>query len=76
MNIYYLAAIWLGLALAAPVVSIGIAVPAAPVEIAIGALAGDIPGIREHVTTGSALTGGPSPPGAAPALTVGCLGLA
>src|SRR5262249_34540354 len=51
MNIYYVAAIWLGLALLASVVSIRIAVPAALVEIVVGALAGDIPGIREHVTT-------------------------
>ena len=50
MNIYYVAAIWLGMALLASVVSIRIAVPAALVEIVIGALAGNIPGIREHVT--------------------------
>src|SRR5215472_1011469 len=50
VNIYYVAAIWLGLALLASVVSIRIAVPAALVEIVIGALAGNIPGIREHVT--------------------------
>ena len=50
MNIYYVAAIWLGMALLASVVSIRIAVPAALVEIVIGALAGNIPGLREHVT--------------------------
>jgi Kef-type K+ transport system membrane component KefB len=50
MNIYYVAAIWLGMALLASVVSIKIAVPAALVEIVVGALAGNIPGIREHVT--------------------------
>ena len=50
MNIYYVAAIWLGMALLASVVSIRIAVPAALVEMAIGALAGNIPGLREHVT--------------------------
>jgi hypothetical protein len=44
------AAIWLGMALLASVVSIRIAVPAALVEIVVGALAGNIPGIREHVT--------------------------
>ena len=49
-DIYYIAAIWLGMALLASVVSIKIAVPAALVEIVIGALAGNIPGIREHVT--------------------------
>src|SRR5215469_6572578 len=50
MNIYYVAAIWLGMALIASVISIRIAVPAALVEIVVGALAGNIPGIREHVT--------------------------
>lgn len=50
MNIYDVAAIWLGMALLASVVSIKIAVPAALVEIVVGALAGNIPGIREHVT--------------------------
>ncbi len=50
MNIYYEAAIWLGMALLASVVSIRIAVPVALVEIVVGALAGNIPGIKEHVT--------------------------
>jgi len=50
MNIYYVAAIWLGMALLASVVSIRIAVPAALVEIVVGALAGNIPGLRERVT--------------------------
>jgi Kef-type K+ transport system membrane component KefB len=50
MNIYYVAAIWLGIALLATMISIRIAVPAALVEIVVGALAGNIPGIREHVT--------------------------
>jgi Kef-type K+ transport system membrane component KefB len=50
MNIYYVAAIWLGMALIASLISIRIAVPAALVEIVIGALAGNIPGLREHVT--------------------------
>src|SRR5579862_8917968 len=51
MNIYYVAAIWLGMALLASVISIRIAIPAALVEIVIGALAGNIPGIREHVSS-------------------------
>ena len=50
LNIYYVAAVWLSMALLASVVSIRIAVPAALVEIVVGALAGNIPGIREHVT--------------------------
>ena len=56
MNIYYVAAIWLGMALLAPVVSIRIAVPAALVEIVVGALAGNIPGIHEHVTQTTVVT--------------------
>jgi Kef-type K+ transport system membrane component KefB len=56
VNIYYVAAIWLGMALLASVVSIRIAVPAALVEIVVGALAGNIPGIREHVTPTDVVT--------------------
>jgi Kef-type K+ transport system membrane component KefB len=51
MSIYYVAAIWLGMALLASFISIKIAVPAALVEIVVGALAGNIPGLREHVTS-------------------------
>jgi Kef-type K+ transport system membrane component KefB len=50
MNIYYVAAIWVGMALLASVVSIRIAVPVALVEILIGALAGNIPGIAPHIS--------------------------
>ena len=50
MNIYYTAAIWVGLALLASVVSVRIAVPVALVEIVIGALAGNIPGIASHIS--------------------------
>ena len=50
MNVYYVAAIWLGMALLASMVSIWIAVPAALVEIVVGALAGNIPGISQHVS--------------------------
>jgi len=56
VNIYYVAAIWLGMALLASVISIKIAVPAALVEIVVGALAGNIPGIREHVTQTGVVT--------------------
>lgn len=56
MNIYYVAAIWLGMAMLASVISISIAVPAALVEIVVGALAGNIPGIREHVTQTDVVT--------------------
>jgi len=50
MNLYYVTAIWLGLALLASLISIRIAIPVALVEIVLGALAGNIPGIKEHVT--------------------------
>jgi len=50
MNLYFVAAIWLGLALLASLVSIRIAIPVALVEIVVGALAGNIPGIKEHVS--------------------------
>jgi Kef-type K+ transport system membrane component KefB len=51
MNIYYVAAIWLGMALVASLISIKFAVPAALAEIVVGALAGNIPGLREHITS-------------------------
>jgi Kef-type K+ transport system membrane component KefB len=56
VNIYYEAAIWLGMALLASVVSIRIAVPVALVEIVVGSLAGNIPGIKEHVTQAAFVT--------------------
>jgi Kef-type K+ transport system membrane component KefB len=56
VNIYYVAAIWLGMALLASMVSIRIAVPAALVEIVVGALAGNIPGIQQHVTQTAVVT--------------------
>lgn len=49
MNPYYVAAIWIGMALIASLVSIRIALPVALVEIVVGAIAGNIPGIKEHV---------------------------
>ena len=50
LNVYYVAAIWLGMALLASTVSIWIAVPAALVEIVVGVLAGNIPGISQHIS--------------------------
>jgi Kef-type K+ transport system membrane component KefB len=50
VNIYYVAAIWAGMALLASVVSIRIALPVALVEILVGALAGNIPGIASHIS--------------------------
>ena len=49
MNEYYVIAIWVALALFASLVSVRIAVPVALCEIVVGALAGNIPGVREHV---------------------------
>ena len=56
MNIYYEAAIWIGLALLASVVSVRISVPVALVEIVVGAVAGNLPGIKEHVTETDIIT--------------------
>jgi hypothetical protein len=43
MNIYYEAAIWIGMALLAALVSIRIAIPAALIEILVGAFAANLP---------------------------------
>ena len=48
MNVYYVIAIWVGMALLASVVSIKIAVPAALVEIVVGALAGNHDRLAGH----------------------------
>jgi Kef-type K+ transport system membrane component KefB len=56
MNIYYEAAIWIGMALLAAMVSIRIAVPVALVEIVVGAIFANIPGIKEHVTQATFVT--------------------
>jgi Kef-type K+ transport system membrane component KefB len=50
MNIYYEAAIWIGIAFLAALVSIRISIPVALVEAVIGAIAANIPGIKEQVT--------------------------
>jgi Kef-type K+ transport system membrane component KefB len=49
MNIYYVLAIWIGLALLASFISIRIGVSVALVEILVGAVFGNIPGIKEHI---------------------------
>jgi len=49
MNDYYVAAIWLGMALIASLISIRIGVSVALVEILVGAILGNIPGIKEHI---------------------------
>ena len=49
MNVYYVMAIWVGMALLASFISIRIGLSVALVEILVGAVFGNIPGIREHV---------------------------
>ncbi len=49
MNVYYVLAIWIGMALVASFVSIRIGVSVALVEIMVGAIVGNIPGVKEHV---------------------------
>ncbi len=49
MNIYYIAAIWIGMALIASFISIRIGVSVALVEILVGAVCGNIPGLKEHI---------------------------
>src|SRR5215469_13958998 len=49
VNLYYVVAIWMAMALAASLISIRIATPVALVEIVVGAVAGNIPGLKEHV---------------------------
>jgi Kef-type K+ transport system membrane component KefB len=49
MNVYYVLALWVAMALLASFVSIRIGVSVALVEILVGAIFGNIPGIREHV---------------------------
>lgn len=49
MNVYYIAAIWMAMALVASLVSIRIGLSVALVEILIGAIAGNIPGLRDWI---------------------------
>ena len=52
----YEAAIWIGLALLAALISVRISMPVALVEIVVGALAGNLPGIKAHVTETDVVT--------------------
>jgi len=56
VNVYFEAAIWVGMALLASMVSVKIGVPVALVEIVVGALAGNIAGIKTHVTQAAFVT--------------------
>jgi Kef-type K+ transport system membrane component KefB len=55
MNSYYAIAIWAGMALLASLVSIRLAIPALA-EIVVGAVAGNLPGIQQHITQTSVVT--------------------
>lgn len=49
MNVYYVMAIWIGMALLASFISIRLGISVALIEILVGAVLGNIPGIREHI---------------------------
>jgi Kef-type K+ transport system membrane component KefB len=49
MNSYYVFAIWIAMALLASVISVRFGISVALVEILVGAVVGNIPGIKEHV---------------------------
>lgn len=49
MNVYYIAAIWMAMALVASLVSIRIGLSVAFIEILVGAIAGNIPGLRDWI---------------------------
>jgi Kef-type K+ transport system membrane component KefB len=49
MNVYYILAIWIGMALVASFISIRVGISVALIEILVGAVMGNIPGIQEHV---------------------------
>jgi len=49
VNVYYVLAIWIGMALLASFISIRVGVSVALIEILVGAVLGNIPGIKEHI---------------------------
>ena len=49
MNSYYIFAIWIGMALLASLISVRIGMSVALVEILVGAVLGNIPGLKEHI---------------------------
>jgi Kef-type K+ transport system membrane component KefB len=49
MNVYYVMAIWIGMALLASFLSIWVGISVALIEILVGAVFANIPGIMEHV---------------------------
>ena len=49
MNSYYVFAVWISMALLASVISVRFGVSVALVEILVGAVLGNIPGLKEHI---------------------------
>jgi Kef-type K+ transport system membrane component KefB len=49
VNSYYIFAIWIGMALLASLISIKLGLSVALVEILVGAVLGNIPGLKEHI---------------------------
>src|SRR5579872_5529340 len=49
MNVYGIAAVWLGMALAASLISIRVGISVALLEIVVGAVAGNLPWLSSHV---------------------------
>ncbi len=49
MSSYYVFAVWIGMALLASVVSVRFGISVALVEILVGAVLGNIPGLKEHI---------------------------
>jgi Kef-type K+ transport system membrane component KefB len=49
LNVYYIAAVWIGMALAASLISIRIGISVALIEILVGAIVGNIPGSQNYI---------------------------
>jgi Kef-type K+ transport system membrane component KefB len=49
VNVYAIAAIWIGMALAASLISIRVGISVALVEIVVGAVAGNLPGVQTYI---------------------------
>jgi Kef-type K+ transport system membrane component KefB len=49
MNCYYVFAIWIGMALLASLISVRLGLSVALVEILVGAVLGNVPGLKEHI---------------------------
>ena len=56
MNSYYIFAIWIAMVLLASVISVRFGVSVALVEILVGAVLGNLPGLKEHITQSDVTT--------------------